>query len=575
MSERLHVLSITDHLIPSITLDVIKPMLNLQQQGKIDFRLRYHHQYKEADIIWADTVVLCRNIHPEELDIIKLAKKHGKQLIYDIDDNFLALPIYDPVGRYHRNPIHLFVMSQMIKNADAVRIYSRPMEEFANHWNPNVFRMKGYFDFSLIEGREQEKHDKVRIVYATSRRNADTLAQICIPAVARVLERYPDKVEFYSFSNTPEQLKHFSNVHKLDYVYNYNKYVGVFFAMGFDIGLAPMLNIVAHNSKTNNKFREYGAMRVCGVYSNSQLYSDCVEDHVTGLLVENTTDAWYEALCELVENSELRAKIKENTCRCVREDYSMESTLADWERVLAAPRREEQAFSCMLDLKVAVLTDATNNCANLRFSELTYLLGFCEIYWSNFVFQSCDLRMVRDYDVCVCFVNREKDVEMWIKDLQSYGLKNIIIDTMFPFHNAEAYPDVVFTNACGQTENIFSIPDQNNFEAIELVSAVRIAQVTAPQERKYADVLQPAIERTQTASEDTFSLRSPVFLWAELLSRYQGTYVKKVRPFPVRIVMKAGKVFMWRFRKLVQKFKAPAVRFAQRVKERINFMKKY
>ena len=591
MNEQLHVLTITERLIPSNTLGVVRPMRLLQRQGKLAFRLRYTRQYKETDIVWADVVVLCRSIRPEELKIIKLVKEHGKRLIYDIDDNFFALSVENPVGRFHRNPIHLFVLSEMIKNADAVRVYSRPMEEAAKQLNPNVFRLKGYFDFSLIEGRAPEKHDKIRIVYATSRGNADTLAQICVPAVARVLERYPDKVEFYSFGHTPEQLKRFKNVHKLDYIQNYNKYIGAFFTMGFDVGLAPLLDDVAHNSKTNNKFREYGGMQVCGVYSDAQIYRDCVEDHVNGLLVENTADAWCEAICELVEDGELRARIRENACRCVRESYSVESTLADWERVLATPRREGSSFSCMLDVKAALLTDARNNCNNIRANELTYLLGFCEVYYKSFVFQSCDLRKVKDCDVCICFISHEEDVGKWMRGLRGYGVKNIIVDTMFPFHDPAAYPDVVFTNADVQAENVFSIPDPDNFEMIELVGAARAAQITAPQQRRYAEVLKPAIERTRAASEDVFSIRSPVFLWAELLSRYRGTYVKKEKPLAVRMIIRAGKPLIRLLRKLgrvLWKLTAPVVHFAQRAGERIkwgcvaardyikiNLMKKY
>ncbi len=131
--------------------------------------------------------MLCRSLDPALLRVIELVQRYNKRLVYDIDDNFFELSIQNPLGRYHRHPLHLFTVREMIRCADVVRVYSRPMEEIASAWNENTWRLKGYFDFKLIQKVDPKPHQKIRIVYASGRGNADPLAQICLSAVARIL----------------------------------------------------------------------------------------------------------------------------------------------------------------------------------------------------------------------------------------------------------------------------------------------------------------------------------------------------------------------------------------------------
>ena len=54
------------------------------------------------------------------------------------------------------------------------------------------------------------------------------------------------------------------------------------------------------------------------------MYSDCVTDGQTGLLVENDPDRWYEAMLRLVEDAALRAAIQRQARAHVCEHYSQE-----------------------------------------------------------------------------------------------------------------------------------------------------------------------------------------------------------------------------------------------------------
>jgi hypothetical protein len=105
---------------------------------------------------------------------------------------------------------------------------------------------------------------------------------------------------------------------------DYDRFLRRFSQAQFDIGLAPMKDDLFHRSKTNNKFREYGACGIAGVYSDVEVYSGCVQNETTGLLVANDSEAWYRAIAHLIEDPELRQRLKDQSRDYVRLHYSQE-----------------------------------------------------------------------------------------------------------------------------------------------------------------------------------------------------------------------------------------------------------
>ena len=543
MNEPINVLTITERLYPSNILGVIKPMLKLQENGDIHFRMRYSSQFKDTDIEWCDWVVLCRSIRPENLGIIEKVKKYNKRLVYDIDDNFFELSINSAIGRFHRFPIHLYVVTEMLKNADAVRVYSEPMKEIAEEYNSNVFKLRSYFDFSLLTPKKDvQSKDKIKIVYASSRGNGDPLAQICLPAVARILQDFPN-VEFYSFGKVPYPLK---NIHQLKYKPNYSEYIRFFYSQNFDIGLAPLLDDRFHNSKTNNKFREYGAMGVCGVYSDAFIYRECVEDHKNGLIVENTADSWYNALKELITDETLRNTIKENARESVKKYYSMDNTLNDWRKVLSTNNDKIRLqYKNICNLKIAIVIDQDSNLSNLRINHFYQLTGFCGMRTAIFSYKNAKLSELKDYDLCVCFINSNKAVSTWISTIRNYQTGELIVDTLFPYDKAESYPNVTFTNVTKQTDNSFQIDDVYSLTGVNAIASTMSEMVVNEKTDSFSEIYSRSNKSILSNEEKVFSINSPVYKWAELLSRFDTKFPKKKRSPFVIAVIKCGEKLLF------------------------------
>jgi hypothetical protein len=96
------------------------------------------------------------------------------------------------------------------------------------------------------------------------------------------------------------------------------------YQQGYDIGLAPMKNDIFYRSKTNNKFREFGACWIAGIYSTSEVYTNCVEHGKTGLLVLNEEGEWYQAIRTLILDADLRRSIQNNTRKVIEREYSLD-----------------------------------------------------------------------------------------------------------------------------------------------------------------------------------------------------------------------------------------------------------
>lgn len=321
------VLAIMPGIIPSTELWVIKPLLGLERNGMINTRITLEWLAREKDLDWADVVVFCRNQEPVYAHWLEICNARGLPFIYDLDDNFFLIPEdYDFKTGFNSEQIDM--VRQYLCDASLVRVYSERMVHVVKPWNTSVQLVDSTLDWELIQAPSRDSQ-RVRLVYATSRVN-DRLAALFMPALRRFLREYSDQVEMHFWGYNPPEMRSFSNVFFKPLILNYNRYLREFSRTGFDIGLAPLLDDEFHNSKANTKFREYGASQVAGVYSNAELFRNCVKSQRTGLLVENTEESWYQALKQLVENPTLRRQIQVAALNEVRANYSEEHFEEVW-----------------------------------------------------------------------------------------------------------------------------------------------------------------------------------------------------------------------------------------------------
>ena len=334
--KKIVVLAIVPGIIPSTIINIIEPLLELQNQGKIVFKLALSRLFRTKSLADVDVVVFCRNAAPYELKALQAVVRSKIPCIYDIDDNFFAISAASDLGKLHRCPASLYVHEKYLRLASLVRVYNPLMEALALQYNKIVMPFRPYLDLALLNNVSLQTHKKIRIVYATSRREKDVVQKVFVEALREIALKYQDQIEifFWGCEIESDELEKLSNVFRLTPVGNYRKFMQRFCEMSFDIGLAPALDVGFHNSKTNTKYRDFGSCKIAGVYSNVILYSNCVQDGVNGLLVNSDTASWFNAIEKLILNSELRETIKRNAYSDVKQNYSFTANVLDWERCI-------------------------------------------------------------------------------------------------------------------------------------------------------------------------------------------------------------------------------------------------
>jgi glycosyltransferase involved in cell wall biosynthesis len=326
------VLAILPGLYPSTVISVVKPLIALHQAGQLRAQIALELLARPRDIERADIVIFCRNIEPRYAGLLDTVRRLGRPYIYDLDDNFFEVPLTLEAGRYLRDPARQAQLRAYLAGAGLVRVYAEPVRQRVLPINPRIEKVLPSLDWSLIPAQLPPKAGQpVRLVYATSRLE-DELAGVISADLHALLRDYPDRVELAFWGHHPAEFRGQPQVRFLPLVPDYDRFMRQLALAGFDIGLAPLLNDEFHRSKTNNKFREYGACQIAGVYSNVEVYASCVSHGETGLLVENQPGAWRAALGRLVDEAALRRQIQVRAQAYVRAHYSQTQTEQVWLR---------------------------------------------------------------------------------------------------------------------------------------------------------------------------------------------------------------------------------------------------
>lgn len=340
----INVLVIAAGIIPSLVIGILRPMLSLERAGLVRWQLSFEGRWTVDDIRRADVVIFCRNQSNDAYTALLVAKTEGKKVIFEIDDNFFEIPIGTSLGRHHRQPHMLHTTRRMFELADVTRVYSGGMADLAHSFRANVYQTKAYFDQSIIDKLTPKREaGRIKIAFATGRSADPVLERSMEEALLDIIERYPDRVQIDFWRKPSKILSGRSEVRVHSNVPDYNAFVKSFYEEGYDIGLAPMLKTLFYESKTNTKFREYGACAVAGVYSRVKPYLESVVDGQTGILVENSREGWSTGIAQLIEDPQLRQGIAQNAAMEVSEHYNYSVYLRGWVDCLRSAKTSEKS----------------------------------------------------------------------------------------------------------------------------------------------------------------------------------------------------------------------------------------
>lgn len=322
----LNVLGISITFIPSVMLCGHCQLDYLAKKGIINYKFVPEHFLDNKIVEWADVLVFIRSDSDLEAYVSKIAKKAGKRLIYVLDDDLLNVPSYASSYYYYSLPSTHKNMKTVMSNCDMFLTPSPVLME--KYGGP--FKYKHLIkEPSLNRIVEKPKNDKVKIGFAGSIDRAKDIADILEETIRKLIDKYQDKISVEFMGAHPSFIDEL-NIKYLPYQDGYDAYTAYMAKCNWDIGLAPMPVSDFHECKYFNKFVEYASFGIVGVYSNVKPYIFGIENGVNGLLVENNTDDWFDAICKLVDDSLYREKLSRECIRQANEIYNLEILAYDY-----------------------------------------------------------------------------------------------------------------------------------------------------------------------------------------------------------------------------------------------------
>lgn len=269
-------------------------------------------------------------------------RQAGTPYVYFLDDNFWELTEeIDPhlVG-FFGHPAVQRTLDSYIEGARACAVMSRRLGQYIAQRLPaaRIEFIPPPFDVARANALlatppgPRADADCVRIGYPSSRRPSVT--PLLVPVVRHLAAKYRERVRFEFIGWVPDELAAAERVAYFPPIASYDDYLQFKISRRWDIGIAPLVGGVFEACKTNLKYREYGGCRIAGVYSRVSPYLESVEEGRTGVLADNTADAWIDALERLIESAPLRERIAAAAHEDVGTHYHQDRTAARFKAVL-------------------------------------------------------------------------------------------------------------------------------------------------------------------------------------------------------------------------------------------------
>lgn len=334
-----NILVITPHSqLPTLHIVVKQPLEALARRGLYDYTVKTEDEVSRSDIERACCIVFVRNVEPSSYHYLNMARQLGKPTVYCIDDNFLEIPQSSQLAPYYNRPDIRETFQKFLREAGVVKTDSSYFASWIlQNYNPNTIYFPSSVDFGMIDQWVKPKTEDGQLVIGYGGTFKEDDFAVVVPALQQILAQFEYvRLEFCGYA--PEVLMRHPKVRvRLD-EQDYRSYMHYLFHSAWDIGLAPLSDSPFNRCKTNNKFREYAACGIPGLYSRHPVYEEWVSHGESGWLVPHTTEGWLDGLWQLITNGELRNKILHQANAVSRQQFHIDGCADRWlEMILRRP----------------------------------------------------------------------------------------------------------------------------------------------------------------------------------------------------------------------------------------------
>ena len=193
----------------------------------------------------------------------------------------------------------------LFRSAAAVTVSTPELKLALARFNSNIYVLPNLLNEELWTRPRSLRDDRIVIGFTGTSTHQEDL-RIAEEALFRLSEKHGSRLAFHFMGCMTEKVGRLPSFTFEHFQTSYESFADALQASPIDIAIVPLEDNPFNRCKSNIKWLEYSACGIAGIYSDLPPYSHCIDHGRTGLLVSNTTEAWFQALDNLIQNPEQR-----------------------------------------------------------------------------------------------------------------------------------------------------------------------------------------------------------------------------------------------------------------------------
>lgn len=279
----------------------------------------------------ADIIQFQRQYQPEVLMYARLAKKQGKIIVSNVDDNIWDLPPNNPAKSVYTND-NLARYEQILREVDAITTSTPYLKKLVLPFNKNCYVERNLVEPFLNEfvssGKDLGYEDIVRIGWFLTPHHHDDYL-IIEETINKITYKYPQVKWIFMGYKVPILNKLPRNRWEYYEFVPTDAFYPALASLDFDIGVAPLVKNNFNFSKTARKAQEYAILGIPMILSPISTYSNWKHGETCIKPKTNDTTGWVDAISYLIENEPKREELARAAHRFVLENHNIDTWIAE------------------------------------------------------------------------------------------------------------------------------------------------------------------------------------------------------------------------------------------------------
>jgi O-antigen biosynthesis protein len=290
------------------------------------------------EVLDADVIAVQRCASNGNLSAMKIMRKVGVKIIYDIDDDLWNVPVFNPAHELFRNL--RYGLTQCVGYCDALTVSTERLKTVVRQHVPELKRKEitvipNAIDLDYFKERRQPLNPERFVVgWGGSNTHERDVAPV-FRVLPGLIEVEPTLyLEFVGANSPPESIHGHPQV-KLRPWTPVAEYASRLSTWSWDLFLAPLADHPFNKSKSNIKILEAAAVGAPILVSDIGEYGKfCRMDKDLRYLLCNGSKEWARKIRELLHEPDRRAFLVERMRHVVREHYTIERSVARWKVII-------------------------------------------------------------------------------------------------------------------------------------------------------------------------------------------------------------------------------------------------